>query len=158
MRKVRVLRRPADAIVDVQNACRDCAVPQSRTIARWARAALGNMKGVELAVRIVGEAEGTDLNRRWRGRKQPTNVLSFPAADVGDVTPRPLGDVVICAPVVTREATERNSPPEAHWAHMIVHGTLHLLGHDHVDRQDADRMQALETEILGSLGFPDPWS
>lgn len=111
-------------------------------------------------MRIVGEDEGRELNRRFRGRDAPTNVLSFPAGDdlpvpAGRV--RPLGDLVLCAPVVIREAREQGKPLEAHWAHLLVHGTLHLLGYDHDDEPAASDMERLEVTILADGGLPNPY-
>ena len=111
-----------------------------------------------MTVRIVDEQEGTALNSRWRGGQGPTNVLSFPCDGVDDIAPQLLGDLVICAPVVAREAQEQNKSLQAHWAHMLVHGTLHLLGHDHQEPDEAERMERLETDILHDFGYPDPYT
>jgi probable rRNA maturation factor len=125
-----------------------------RTRRPWARLAAGGRDG-ELGIRIVGAAEGRALNARWRGRDRPTNVLSFPAA--ASLRPRQLGDLVVCAPVVAREAREQGKALAAHWAHMIVHGTLHLLGFDHVRAADARRMEGRERALLARLGIADPY-
>ena len=126
---------------------------------RWATAALRNERETtELSVRIVDEQESAALNQQYRGKSGATNVLSFP---FDAVTPEPLpilGDLVICAPVVIREAQQQNKPAEAHWAHMCVHGVLHLLGYDHAGDRDAEVMEALETTILLDMGFPAPYS
>ena len=126
---------------------------------RWATAALRNERETaELSVRIVDEQESAALNQQYRGKAGATNVLSFP---FDAVTPEPLpilGDLVICAPVVIREAQQQNKPAEAHWAHMCVHGVLHLLGYDHAGDSDAQVMEALETAILLDMGFPAPYS
>ena len=126
---------------------------------RWATAALRNERETaELSVRIVDEQESAALNQQYRGKSGATNVLSFP---FDAVTPEPLpilGDLVICAPVVIREAQQQNKPAEAHWAHMCVHGVLHLLGYDHAGDSDAQVMEALETTILLDMGFPAPYS
>ena len=95
--------------------------------------------------------------RFWRGKQGPTNVLSFALTLPPGVDANELGDVVVCAPVVAREAAQQDKPPAAHWAHMVVHGVLHLVGHDHKLAPDAQRMETLETEILARLGFPDPY-
>jgi len=108
-------------------------------------------------VRIVDEPEMRELNARYRHKDYPTNVLSFPAELPPGVDVPLLGDIVICAPVVNREATEQHKAPRAHWAHMLVHGTLHLLGHDHERERDAAVMEALERRILAGLKFPDPY-
>lgn len=126
-------------------------------LARVADAPAGNC---DIAVRIVDADESRELNRRYRHRDAPTNVLSFPASNElplsGD-EPRPLGDLVLCAPLVAEEAREQGKPAAAHWAHLLVHGALHLLGYDHQDAQSARRMEALEIEILAARGLPDPY-
>ncbi|MGH8198713.1 MAG: rRNA maturation RNase YbeY, partial [Steroidobacteraceae bacterium] len=109
----------------------------------------------ELGIRVVGAGESRRLNERWRGRPAPTNVLSFPAAPA--LRGRQLGDIVVCAPVVAREAREQGKALSAHWAHMIVHGTLHLLGFDHVRAADAKRMEGRERALLRRIGIADPY-
>ncbi len=144
--------------VDVDNASGDDGVPDPSIVHRWVTAALADHPGdAELAVRIVDEAESAALNSHYRHKPGPTNVLSFPA-ELPEVVDVPLlGDLVICAPVVAREAREQGKGADAHWAHMLVHGTLHLLGYDHVDEDGARRMEALETRIITGLGFPPPY-
>lgn len=150
--------------VAIDNACSPGEeVPEPARLRHWVRTALRHQgrRSAEISVRIVGEAEGRTLNARYRLRDpaqaHATNVLAFPA-DLPDWMDQPLlGDLVICAPVVAREAREQGKTPAAHWAHMLVHGTLHLLGHDHRDEAEAGRMEALETELLGALGFPPPY-
>jgi probable rRNA maturation factor len=115
-------------------------------------AALGRRTG-EVTLRIVGPAESRALNRRYRKKDKPTNVLSFPYDDPGL-----LGDIVICAAVVNREAREQGKRREAHWAHMVVHGVLHLLGFDHIRPADAKVMERRERAILARLSFPDPYA
>jgi probable rRNA maturation factor len=144
--------------VDVQYGANTERVPSPAQLRTWARAALaGRCEAGELTVRIVGEAEGAELNARYRGRRGPTNVLSFPYEDVPGVDLPLLGDIVICAPVVRREAAEQGKPEPAHWAHMVVHGTLHLLGHDHIEAEEARAMETMERQILAGLGYPDPY-
>ena len=116
--------------------------PGPATLRRWARLAAGGRKG-ELGIRVVGQREGRQLNERWRGRAYATNVLSFPAAP--ELGGRQIGDIVVCAPVVAR------------WAHMIVHGTLHLLGFDHLRARDAKRMEGRERRLLARIGVADPY-
>ncbi|HEU5468023.1 MAG TPA: rRNA maturation RNase YbeY [Steroidobacteraceae bacterium] len=128
--------------------------PGPASLRRWARLAAGSRQG-ELGIRVVGEPESRDLNQRWRGRAKPTNVLSFPAAP--ELGGRQVGDLVVCAPVVAREAREQGKALAAHWAHMIVHGTLHLLGFDHGRAADAKRMEARERRLLASIGVADPY-
>jgi probable rRNA maturation factor len=128
--------------------------PGPASLRRWARLAAGGRQG-ELGIRVVGEPESRELNQRWRGRAKPTNVLSFPAAP--ELGGRQVGDLVVCAPVVAREAREQGKSLAAHWAHMIVHGTLHLLGFDHERAADAMRMEARERRLLASIGIADPY-
>ena len=117
----------------------------------WARTALAGQAG-EITVRIVGERESRALNREYRGKDKPTNVLSFPYEEPGA-----LGDLVLCAPVVNREAKEQGKTAAAHWAHMVVHGVLHLRGFDHIRAGDAKVMEDRERAILARLSFPDPY-
>jgi probable rRNA maturation factor len=145
--------------LDLQIACDKAGVPDVGQFRAWAEAALtGRREAAELTIRVVGEIEGTDLNRRYRGRPGPTNVLSFPFDPPPGLPPQDLlGDLVICAPLVTREAEEQGKPQNAHWAHLVVHGTLHLLGYDHVTDTDAAVMETLEAVTLARLGFPSPY-
>ena len=131
--------------------------PDEHAIAAWARAALEHAADDRaVTVRVVGDAEGRDLNARWRGRDTPTNVLAFPLGGDG-VAQDLLGDVVVCAPVANAESGTDADARRAHWAHLVVHGTLHLLGHDHEDDADAARMEAAERTILAVLGYADPY-
>lgn len=136
----------------------DDAMPSPDQISAWAHAALaGRREEAQLTVRIVGNEEGTALNETYRHKQGPTNVLSFAVEDA-DLLPLPLlGDIVICAPVVEREAHEQRKEAPAHWAHMVVHGVLHLLGYDHMEEHEAQAMETLETDILARLGFSDPY-
>ncbi|MCX8048887.1 MAG: rRNA maturation RNase YbeY [Methylohalobius sp.] len=124
---------------------------------RWAIAALEGEQA-EVCIVIVDEAESADLNRRFRHREGPTNVLSFPFDPPPHVPMAFLGDVIICAPVVQREALSQNKPVDNHFAHMVVHGVLHLRGFDHQAAEQAEVMEAKEREILARLGFADPYS
>lgn len=150
-------------VVDVQIAASDPAVPDEDTIRLWVQRALDSgseTQQVEVSVRIVEEDEMRRLNRDFRDSDRPTNVLAFPSGDVGALPvdeAMPLGDVVICAAVVAGEASEQGKAVGDHWAHMLVHGTLHLLGLDHVAADDAARMEALETRILAAAGVADPY-
>lgn len=133
-------------------------VPSRKEIAHWVRAALGRRRGAwTLAARVVGRAEARRLNRRFRRTDQATNVLSFPATVKRADGRRLLGDLVICAPVVAHEADAMQKARTAHWAHMIVHGTLHLMGYDHERSADARRMEAREVNVLRRLGYPNPY-
>jgi probable rRNA maturation factor len=149
--------------VDVQFACRQDSVPAEADIESWIRSAISEAEvsePVEVSVRIVDEAEGRSLNERFRDRDYATNVLSFPSGDAAwpAGVPRPLGDIVICGPVVQRESVEQGKAAADHWAHIIVHGALHLLGFDHEVDADASKMEALETRILASRGVGDPYA
>ena len=126
----------------------------------WAAAAAGiRGRHAEVSVRIVGRREGRRLNAQWRGKDYATNVLSFPAEGLPRaLRPRPLGDLVLCAPVVADEARAQGKTLAAHWAHLVVHGVLHLLGHDHEHDAEAQRMERQERRILARLGFPDPYA
>jgi probable rRNA maturation factor len=128
--------------------------PGPASLRRWARLAAGERAG-EIGIRVVDSRESRLLNGRWRGRDKPTNVLSFPAAT--ELRGRQLGDLVVCAPVVAREARQQGKALAAHWAHMIVHGTLHLLGFDHERATDARRMEGRERALLARLGIGDPY-
>jgi len=145
--------------LDVQYACRQHGLPGKAAFARWARAALTGVRrrNVELAVRIVGNAEGARLNARYRGKRGPTNVLSFPCQDRLGRRRGLLGDIVICAPLVAREARTQNKAEIAHWAHMVVHAIMHLRGYDHATRADAEIMEAREVRVLKILRYPDPY-
>jgi len=133
-------------------------VPAAMSFRRWVAAALdGRIREADLAVRLVDDKEGRALNRHYRGKDYATNVLSFPA-DLPEGVKLPLlGDLVICVPVVTREATEQGKRLNDHYAHLTVHGALHLLGWDHEDEREAECMEQLEREILASLGIADPY-
>lgn len=135
-------------------------VPASASFRRWIEAALKGArrrKATEVSVRIVDTEEGQALNLQYRGRDYATNVLSFPVELPPGVDLPLIGDLVICAPVVAREAAEQGKKPADHWAHLTIHGTLHLLGYDHIDEAEAEAMEALETRVLAGLGISDPY-
>ena len=133
-------------------------LPSATSFRKWAAAAAqGRIRRADLAIRLVDSKEGRALNRHYRGGDYATNVLSFPAELPEGVTLPLLGDLVICAPVVAREAAEQDKPLLAHYAHLTVHGVLHLLGLDHEDEREAEAMEQMEREILASLGLPDPY-
>ena len=128
-------------------------------IAHWAQAALeGHERYVEVGVRIVDESEIIELNQRFRKKAEPTNVLSFPFEDPPGTQTDVLGDVVVCAPIVSSQAQTEGKPLSAHWAHMVVHGIMHLRGYDHETPEEANAMEHKETRILEGLGFPDPYA
>ena len=145
-------RRGPDLSVAIQRASRASHIPSDGKLQRWARAAAASG---EVTLRYVGEAEGRRLNHEYRKRDYATNVLSFPYGEPGRSA---YGDIVICAPVVAREAREQGKDVEAHHAHLVVHGVLHLRGHDHErGAAEARRMESIERRILRKLGFPDPY-
>ena len=128
-------------------------------IAHWAQAALeGHERYVEVGVRIVDESEIIELNQRFRKKAEPTNVLSFPFEDPPGTQTDVLGDVVVCAPIVSSQAQTEGKPLSAPWAHMVVHGIMHLRGYDHETPEEANAMEHMETRILEGLGFPDPYA
>ncbi len=132
--------------------------PDADRVRRWVTAALADRRRrAQVSLRVTGRDEMSELNRRYRGRQGPTNVLSFPAELPAEVRTPLLGDIVICAPVVAEEARAQGKPALAHWAHLVVHGTLHLIGYDHVEASDARRMEAVETDVLAGLGYADPY-
>lgn len=148
----------AQVRVTLQNATQGLKVPTQAQFKRWITAVLTDRReSAEVSIRIVDEGEGATLNRTWRNKDYATNVLSFPAELPPEINSSLLGDLVICAPVVRREAEAQGKRLEAHWAHLVVHGTLHLLGFDHEEEAEAQQMEALETAILAGLGYPDPY-
>lgn len=136
----------------VQYASASADLPDIAQFRKWARNAL--RIDAEIAVRIVDEEEGRILNRDYRGKDYATNVLTFPLAE----EPCLMGDIILCAPVVAAEAAAQNKPLHAHYAHLTVHGVLHLHGYDHNTEAQAELMETLETEIVMKLGYPDPYS
>ena len=145
--------------LDLQRESADPALPAAPMVRRWVRAALaGRRERAELTVRLVDEPEMIELNQTYRHKTGSTNVLSFPFEAPPGITLALLGDVVICAPVVAREAAEQGKLLNAHWCHMVVHGVLHLLGFDHQTDNEAHTMERLETEIITALGFADPYA
>lgn len=144
--------------LDLQVAADVAGMPDEAAIRRWVETALaGRREEAQLTVRITDEAEITDLNRTYRGKDRPTNVLSFPFEAPPGVELPLLGDIIICAAVVADEAHEQGKPLEAHWAHMVIHGTLHLLGYDHIEEAEAAAMEGLEIELLAGLGYANPY-
>ena len=143
--------------VDIQTASSE-PCPDEEDIRRWVQAAMaGRRDDAEVSVRLVDEAEMTELNTRYRDKASSTNVLSFPAELPPGVDHPLLGDIVVCPAVVNREAAEQRKSTDQHWSHMLVHGSLHLLGYDHIEDSDASIMESLESEILGGLGYPCPY-
>ncbi len=155
--------------VELQVACRTETIPRKEEICRWIedaiRASGAAAEGAyDIVVRVVDERESRALNNRFRRKDRPTNVLAFPAfaGGSGDTLPaeaqRLLGDLAVCAPVLEREAREQGKSAAAHWGHLLVHGTLHLLGYDHQDEAGAARMERLEAGILAARGIADPYA
>lgn len=133
-------------------------LPHPAQFREWVSIALsGQLDTAELTIRIVDEEESSQLNYQYRDKIGPTNVLSFPYEPMPGIASRLLGDIVICAPVVEREAEQHNKPLIAHWAHMVIHGTLHLLGFNHEVESEAIEMEQLETDLMLRLGFPPPY-
>lgn len=146
--------------VDIQTACSE-PVPAGEDFRRWIAAALAGralQERVEVSVRLVGSEEMAQLNETYRGRRGATNVLSFPADLPAELAIPLLGDIVICAPVVRAEAAQQGKSESAHWAHMAIHGTLHLLGYDHIEEEEATIMEALESAILSELDYSCPYT
>ncbi len=143
--------------VDVQRASGFDRLPTDEQFGLWAEAALRERPDAALTIRLVDEDESRALNARYRDKDYATNVLSFPADLPAELGLPLLGDVVICAPLVVREAAEQSKDSEAHWAHLTIHGILHLLGYDHQEEPQAGEMEAVEIELLASMGFPDPY-
>jgi len=149
--------------LEYQNVCSSENVPTEQQCVQWLEMFLPDFQQeAELTVRIVDEAESQELNNTYRGKDKPTNVLSFPF-EVPEHLPEEvdfplLGDLVVCAQVVEREAKEQNKSLESHWAHMLLHGSLHLLGYDHIDDIEAEEMESLEIKILQKMGFENPYN
>ena len=144
--------------IDLINNSDSTQLPELSDLELWATAAVGEQREeAEISLLIVDEAEGAELNQQWRNKNGPTNVLSFPSDLPAELGLPLLGDLVICAPVVAKEALEQKKSLSSHWAHMVVHGTLHLLGFDHIDDDQAEEMESLETDILARIGYPDPY-
>lgn len=154
--------------LELQLACDVKSLPAEDEIRGWLEAAVATsmepgQAAWEIVVRVVDEQESRQLNRRYREQDRPTNVLAFPAGEVPDrdgedAAGRPLGDLVICGPVVEREAREQGKAVAGHWGHLLVHGALHLLGHDHHNDEEAAAMESLETRILAERGYENPYA
>ncbi|WP_417583468.1 rRNA maturation RNase YbeY [Nitrincola sp.] len=144
--------------VDIQIAVEDQALPDEAAFQRWVDAALsGRLEQAEVCIRIVSLEESRELNHTWRGQDKPTNVLSFPFETPPGIDTHLIGDLAICAEVVATEAQEQQKSPEAHWAHMVIHGVLHLIGFDHINDDEAETMEALEVSLLAQLDIPNPY-
>ena len=155
-----------DVTVEIVNASSTQSTPDALDFQHWAQAALAALAGeaedpmttgAELSIRLVDEAESAELNSHYRHKQGATNILSFPGEIIPGTDINLLGDLAICAPVVEREAAEQHKSVQAHWAHLTVHGVLHLSGFDHEQAAEAARMEALEIQILDTLGFDNPY-
>ncbi|AHG73346.1 rRNA maturation factor [Mannheimia sp. USDA-ARS-USMARC-1261] len=150
--------------IDLQIACENSEnLPSEQQFYTWVHKALAveaktdDFPESEITIRIVDEAESHELNLTYRGKDKPTNVLSFPFEVPEGIEMPLLGDLIICRQVMEKEAEEQQKPLEAHWAHLAIHGTLHLLGYDHIEEGEAVEMESLETEIMQALGYEDPY-
>lgn len=149
---------PVSIELELQIATNAKTLPHPAQIREWVSLTLYNrVETGELTIRLVDEVESAELNLQYRNKPGPTNVLSFPYDPEPGIADRFLGDIVICAPVVEKEAIEQNKAILAHWAHMVIHGTLHLLGFSHEFDKEAAEMESLETELLLRLNFPPPY-
>ncbi len=146
-------------VIDLQVAAEGTVIPGREKIQHWVDRAADACRcnRMEMTIRLTGEEESADLNERYRNRQGPTNVLSFPFEDPPGMKTDVLGDLVVCIPVVKKEAEAQHKSFDAHWAHMLVHGVLHLCGYDHIEQSAAEEMESLETRIITGLGFPPPY-
>ena len=143
--------------LDVDYQVPSMGLPDENILQQWAEVALLGQADAQLGIRIVDDVESQMLNRDYRGKDRPTNVLSFPMELPEELDLPILGDLVICAPVVAREAEQQDKSLQAHWAHMVIHGVLHLQGYDHIADDEAEEMEALEIRLLQQLGFANPY-
>ncbi|KAA0264470.1 rRNA maturation RNase YbeY [Hafnia alvei] len=150
----------SNVILDLQIACENIeGLPAEADFRQWLEAVLPKFQEeAEVTIRLVDEAESHELNMTYRGKDKPTNVLSFPFEAPPGIELPLLGDMIICRQVVEAEAKEQEISLLSHWAHMVVHGSLHLLGYDHIIDEEAEEMEALEAEIMQELGYPDPYA
>ncbi|SDW41435.1 rRNA maturation RNase YbeY [Marinobacter mobilis] len=147
----------SELTVDIQRAYEASGVPDDQSLTAWANAAWQQEHDSEVTIRIVDCDESASLNDQYRGKSGPTNVLSFPFEAPAGITVPLAGDLVIAADVVVREAQEQNKSLESHWAHMVIHGLLHLQGYDHINDEDAEVMENLEIQLLTQLGYANPY-
>ncbi len=145
-------------MIEIQNASNMSSLPADNVMSEWVRNALDEQhQEAEITLRIVDEEEGLALNKAWRKKESATNVLSFPVGERLKHAPNLLGDIVICAPIVKREASEQGKPLDAHWAHLVIHGVLHLQGYDHESNEQASIMELREIKILKNIGYQNPY-
>jgi len=144
--------------IDLQIACENYELPNDTQFQQWLDSVLlPKHDNIELTIRIVDATESQSLNNQYRNKNKPTNVLSFPFEVPEGISLNLLGDIVICADIVNQEAQEQHKTITEHWAHITIHGCLHLLGYDHINDNDAEYMEALEIDILEKLGFNNPY-
>lgn len=144
--------------IDIENVSGIDSIPDEESIIKWAKLALEKKhKDAEICLRIVDIDEGKYLNKEWRNKDAATNVLSFPVGKTIEHAPNLLGDIVICAPIVEQEAEQQQKDCDAHWAHLIIHGILHLQGYDHMTDEEATRMEEKEIQILKETGYANPY-
>jgi probable rRNA maturation factor len=144
--------------LDLQLATNASDLPNAEQLSNWVQLAVGERRPfTEITIRIVDGEESQTLNHEYRGKDKPTNVLSFPFEAPEGIELDLLGDLVICAPVVSQEAQDQNKSLMDHWAHMVIHGTLHLQGYDHISDEQAEEMESLETQLLARIGIADPY-
>ncbi len=156
--KTMILELDVQRVMNVQDIPQD--IPENDQFESWTKIALiagGRDVDSQLAIRIVDEEEGQKLNEQWRHKQGPTNVLSFSMSGLDLIAPELLGDIVICAPIIKKEAQEQSKSLQSHWAHMVIHGVLHLLGYDHTIDSEAEKMEMLEMKIMAQLGYSDPY-
>lgn len=150
----------SDIVIDRQVAINEPQLPTLEQLTLWVGCVFSRHpddERLELTIRLVGSAESQALNRDYRGKDKPTNVLSFPFENPPGMTLPLLGDLIICHDIVAQEASEQHKSLTHHYAHMVIHGTLHLMGYDHIDEQEAEEMEQIERELLASLDIPDPY-
>lgn len=144
--------------LDIQIATESIHYPSEEQFQQWVDAALaGREEDAEITIRLVDEAESAELNQQYRHKQGPTNILSFPFEAPDGMELDLLGDLVICVPIVLQEAMQQRKQVMHHWAHITIHGVLHLLGYDHIEDSDAEQMEALEIEILNKLNIANPY-
>lgn len=157
--KIRFPARIKKIKVNIQRSSKSPHTPTNQKIRKWVETALaGKRRRSEVTLRIVNIKESQQLNEKWLRKKGPTNVLSFPADNSGISGHKQLGDIILCAPVISREAAQQGKSLVAHWAHMVIHGTLHLIGYDHIKPAEIRKMENLEIKILASLGYANPYN
>lgn len=145
-------------MINIQNVSEFDSIPENELITNWATQALDQEhQEAEITLRVVDIEEGLELNKEWRKKDSATNVLSFPVGEVIEQAPNLLGDIVICAPIVEQEAKQQGKSSEAHWAHLIIHGILHLQGYDHESEEEANVMETKEIQVLKKIGYANPY-